>query len=359
MKWSIRITTSLTSLLILTGAVVIAAAQTKNSSSPTATASASAFESKEIKFDGMNVQLAGTLLSPKLEAGKRAPAVLIIAGSGPTPRDGVTFGTAKQLIYRDLAEYLSARGYVTLRYDKRCVGASQCVKPNSFDDFIDDARGAIDYLREQPQVDAKRIFLFGHSEGGLIATIIGANDDSGLAGVILAAMPGRTMGKLMREQIQNRMAEAGKPQAEIAAYLAKYDRVIRGLMNGHTDFSKEALNGKDPYDALLLSLINQYNVVVALLVNDPLQIINNVKFPLLIVQGRKDIQVAVKDAQFLEEALKRSHHPDATVVVLDDVDHLMKTNKGAAGLASYADASRPLDAKLLAVVTDWMQKKSK
>lgn len=72
-------------------AVVIAAAQTKNSSSPTATASASAFESKEIKFDGMNVQLAGTLLSPKLEAGKRAPAVLIIAGSGPTPRDGLTF----------------------------------------------------------------------------------------------------------------------------------------------------------------------------------------------------------------------------------------------------------------------------
>jgi len=353
MKW--RITTS---LLILTAVVAIAAAQNKNSPSPTAPSSPS-FESKEIKFDGANVQLAGTLLLPKLESGKRAPTVLIIVGSGPTPRDGLTFGTAKQLIYRDLAEHLAARGYATLRYDKRCVGASQCVKPTSFDDYIDDAKGAVDYLREHPQVDAKRIFIFGHSEGGLIASAIGADDDSGLAGVILAAMPGRTLTKLMREQIQSRMAEAGKPEKETADFLAKYDRIVRGLMGGHVNFPKESLNEKDPYDTLLIGLIKQYEVVVALLINDPLQIINNIKFPVLAVQGKKDIQVAVKDAQFLEEAWKRAQHPDATVVVLDDVDHLMKTNKGAAGWASYEDASRPLDANLLAVLTDWMQKKSK
>lgn len=358
MNWSIRITTSLTSLLILTVAIVIAVAQNKNSSSLTAI-TPSAFESKEVKFDGANVELAGTLLSPKLESGKRAPAVLIIPGSRQAARDGLTFGAAKQLIYRDLAEHLSARGYVTLRYDKRCVGASQCVKPVSFDDFIDDARGAVDYLREQPQVDAKRVFVFGHSEGALIAAIIGASDDAGLAGVVVAAMPGRTMGKMMRDQIQRRMTEAGKPQTEINGFLTKYDRIIRAMMNGHTDFSKETLNGKDPYDAMLIELIEQYNVIVALLINDPLQIINSVKFPVLVVQGKKDVEVAVKDAQFLEEALKRIEHPDSTVVVLEDVDHLLKTNKGAAGLASYADTSRPLDANLLAVVTDWIGKKSK
>lgn len=355
MKWSIRITTS---LLILTGAAVIAAAQNKNSSSPASSAS-SAFESKEIKFDGANVSLAGTLLVPKLESGKRAPTVLIITGSGPTPRDGLTFGTAKQLIYRDLAEYLAGRGYATLRYDNRCAGASQCVKPFSFDDYIDDAKGAVDYLREHPQVDAKRMFVFGHNVGGLIAAMIGATDDKGLAGVILAAMPGRTLTKLMREQIQSRMAEAGKPEKEAADFLAKYDRIVRSMMNGHADFSKENLNGKDPYDALLIDLIKQFEVVIALLINDPLQIINNIKFPVLAVQGKKDLQVAVKDAQFLEEAWKRAQHPDATVVVLDDVDHLMKTNKGAAAWTTYADTSRPLDATLLAVLTDWMRKKSK
>ncbi|MGH9767927.1 MAG: alpha/beta hydrolase family protein, partial [Blastocatellia bacterium] len=272
MEWSIRITTS---LLILTGAIVIAAAQDKNSSSPTAVSSPS-FESKEIKFDGANVSLAGTLLLPKLESGKRAPAVLIIATSGPTPRDGLTFGTAKQLIYRDLAEYLSARGYATLRYDKRCVGVSQCVKPTSFDDYVDDARGAVDYLREQPQIDAKRIFIFGHSEGGLIAATIAAtiaaNDDGQLAGVIMAAMPGRTLTKLMREQIQNRMAEAGKSRKEAGEFLVKYDRVVRWMINGHQDFSRENLNEKDPYDALLIGLIKERDIVLALMINDPLQI---------------------------------------------------------------------------------------
>src|SRR5262245_37842144 len=356
MKWSIRITTS---LLILTSAGAIAGAQNKNSPSPTAAASPSAFESKEVKFDGANVSLAGTLLLPKLESGKRAPAVLIIAGSRQTPRDGLTFGTAKQLIYRDLAEYLTARGYITLRYDKRCAGASQCVKPTSFDDFIDDAKGAVDYLREHPQVDAKRIFLFGHNEGGLIAATIGASDDEKLAGVILAAMPGRTLTKLMREQIQNQMAEAGKSEKEVAAFMAKYDRVVRAIMNGRTELSSENLNEKDPYDAMLIGLIKQYEIVIALLINDPLQIINNIKSPVLALQGKKDVQVSVKDAQFLEEAWKRSHHPDATVVLLDDVDHLLKTNKGAAGMASYADATRPLDANMLAILTDWMQKKSK
>jgi alpha-beta hydrolase superfamily lysophospholipase len=355
MKWSIRITTS---LLILTSAVAIATAQNKNSSSPTA-AAPSAFESKEIKFDGANVSLAGTLLLPKLESGKRAPAVLIIAGSRQTPRDGWTFGTAKQLIYRDLAEYLTARGYITLRYDKRCVGASQCVKPASFDDYIDDAQGAVDYLRELPQVDADRVFVFGHSEGGLVAATIGVVNDGRLAGVILAATPGRTFNKVLRDQIQSRMAEAGKPEKQVADFMAKYDRVLRGLMSGYADFSKENLNEKDQYDAMLLDLIKQREVVIALLINDPLQIVHNIKFPVLALQGKKDVQVAVKDAQFLEEALKRKQHHDATVVLLDDVDHLLKTNRGAAGWAAYADASRPLDANLLAVMTDWMQKKSK
>ncbi len=355
MQWSIRITTS---LLILTVAAAVAAAQNKNSSSSTAPSSPS-FESKEIKFDGANVSLAGTLLTPKLDAGKRAPAVLIIAATGPATRDGLTFGTTKQMIYRELAEYLTARNYVTLRYDKRCVGASQCVKPTSFDDYTDDAKGALDYLREHPQVDAKRVFIFGHGEGGVIAASIGASDDGQLAGVILAATPGRTLAQLMREQIKYRMAEAGRPAKEIDDLLVKYDRVVRGIMYGQLDFSKVSLNEKDEYEAMLIGLIKQYEVVISLLINDPLQIVNSVKFPLLAVQGKKDVQITVKDAQFMEEALKRTDHHDATVIMLDDVDHLLKTNKGAAGLASYADASRPLDANLLATMTDWMQKKSK
>ena len=77
------------------------------------------------------------------------------------------------------------------------------------------------------------------------------------------------------------------------------------------------------------------------------------------MQGKKDIQVAVKDAQFLEEAMKRASHEDATLHLLDDVDHLLKTNKGATAITSYADTSRPLDAAMLTILTDWLLKKAK
>jgi hypothetical protein len=291
--------------------------------------------------------------------GKRAPAVLIIAGSGPVPRDGLTFGAAKQLIYRDLAEALAARGYASLRFDKRCAGASECRKAESFDDYIDDAKGALEFLRNQAMVDPKRVFLFGHGEGGIIASTIGSSDERGLAGVVLAASPGRNLSKLMREQIQNRMTESGRKPEEINAFLVRYDRVVRGLTNGRADFPNEKFDEKDPYDAMLLGLINQYEIVVSLLINDPLQIAANIKPPVLILQGKKDAQVGVKDAQYLEEALKRVSHPDATMHLLEDVDHLLKTNKGAATLASQADASRPLDAAMVTQLTGWMQKKAK
>lgn len=340
-------------LIILLSAATTMAAQDK------ATASSS-FQAQEVKFSGHGVTLAGTLLTPKLDAGKRAPAVLIVAASGPTPRDGATFGAAKQLIYRDLAEHLAARGMAVLRYDKRCVGASECKSPGSFDDYLDDARGAAEFLKKQPQVDPARIFLFGHGEGGYIVASLAAQEDAPYAGVVLAAMAGRTLGKVVREQLQNRMTEAGKPATEVNAFLAKFDRIHRNLMHGGGgDFAAEKLNAQDPYDALLLSLIKQQQIIVSLLVNDPLQIVNNVRAPVLILQGKKDVQVGVKDAQFLAEALNRASHNDTALHLFDDVDHLLKTNPGKASLAAEADAARPLDAQLLTVLTEWLQKRRK
>ncbi|MGH9847212.1 MAG: alpha/beta hydrolase family protein [Blastocatellia bacterium] len=336
MKYAIKILTVLMSL------VISAAAQT---------------QSQEVKFDGLGVKIAGTLTLPKLDAGKRAPAVLIVGGSGLTPRDGFTFGDAKHWIYRDLAETLAARGYASLRYDKRCAGASECRKAESFDDYIDDAKGALEFLRKHEKVDPRRIFLFGHGEGGVIASTLGSSDEQGLAGVTLAGSPGRNLSKLMRDWLQLRLAGEGKKPDETAVALVKYDRVVRGLTNGQTRFPNEQFDKNNMVDALLLDWIGQYDVVVSLLINDPLQIAANIKSPVLILQGRKDLQVAVKDAQYLEEALKRVNHPDTSLHLFDDADHLLKTNKGAASLASYADASRPLDAAMLTVLTDWMGKK--
>jgi len=320
---------------------------------------AASFQSQEVTFNGHDVKLAGTLLVPKLDAGKRVPGVLIISAEGVTNRDGMVFDNVKQPVYRDMAEHLAARGTVVLRYDKRCTGGSECKAAAAFDDYIDDGRRAMEFLKKQPQVDPAKIFLFGHSEGGYVAATLGSHEEVKLAGVILAAAPGRTLNKLLRDYVQIQMAEAGKKEVEVAAYLKKFDRVTRLLIAGHQGFSDEKLDDKDPYDALLLDLIKQRHIVTSLLINDPLQIISNISSPVLILQGRKDLQVGVKDAEYIEEALKRASHTDTTMRLFDDADHLLKTNKGKATIASYTDASRPFDAAMLAALTEWIQKKAK
>jgi pimeloyl-ACP methyl ester carboxylesterase len=320
--------------------------------------SSSSLQSEEVKFDGHGVSLAGTLLVPRLETGKRVPGVLIIAASGQTTRDGITFGKTTHTIYRDIAEFLARRGAAVLRYDRRCVGASECKTAETFDDYIDDARNALKLLRKQAQVDQSRIFIFGHGEGALVAASIATLEEEKIAGVILTAMAGRTLGKVVRDQVITRMKESGKPQSEIDAYLAKYERVVRGIAGGRIEFPEVKLDPQDPYDEILIGFIKRYLVVTSLLINDPLQVVIGVKAPILVIQGKKDTHVAVKDAQFIEEALKRVYHPDVTLSLLDDVDHLLKTNKGAATMASLEDSSRALDPAVLKILTEWLEKRS-
>jgi alpha-beta hydrolase superfamily lysophospholipase len=316
-------------------------------------------QSQEVKFDGHTVKLTGTLLLPKLDSGKRAPAVLIVPDSGVTSRDGITIGETKHSVYRDLAEHLASKGIVVLRYDKRCAGTSECKAAETFDDFIDDARKAAEFLKAQSQVDPAKVFLFGHGEGGYISSSLGAAEDSKFAGVILAASPGRHLHKIIRKTVERRLNEENKKPEDREAILAKLDRIVRLLQNGQQDFSGIPLNEKDYYDAVLADMIKQRHVIVSLFINDPLQIVNNIQSPTLILQGKKDIQVTVQDAEFLEEAMKRASHKDSTLQLFDDVDHLLKTNKGAASSASLSDVSRPVDEALLAAMTDWILKKAK
>ncbi|HQR36621.1 MAG TPA: alpha/beta fold hydrolase [Blastocatellia bacterium] len=348
MNWISRSSVLLTVIVSLTFVVI---GQNKPASPPV--------QAQEVKYDGHEVKLAGTLLFPKLEAGKRAPGILIVAGSEATTRDGVEIGAAKQPVYRELAEHLAARGFAVLRYDKRCAGQSECKKATVFDDYIDDARLSAEFLKKQPQVDPAKVFLFGHSEGGYIISSIAAQEDAKFAGVVLAASPGRHLHKILRDQLKTRMTEAGKTPQELDAYLAKFDRIVRGMQGGLAEFPGEKLDAKDPYDAVLIGLIKQRDIVASLFINDPLQIVNNIKAPTLILQGRKDIQLAVKDAQFIEEAMKRASHEDVTLQLLDDADHFLKTNKGPVTEASQADTARPLDAVMLTILTDWLVKKAK
>lgn len=314
--------------------------------------------SEEVKFAGVDATLNGTLLLPKLEAGKRAPALLLVGGAGQATRDGAKLGNVSHRLYREVAEHFAGQGWVVLRYDKRCAGSGACKPKTTFDLLVDDARDALALLRKRPEVEPAKIFLFGHGEGGYVSAVVASNDDT-LAGVILAAAPGRTLNKLLREQLQFRMKEAGRPAEEIAAQIAKLDRLVRGMAAGTAPTGEEPnLDPKNPYDAVLLNLLEQPEFVIPLLINDPLQVAGAVKTPVLILQGEKDVEASVKDAQYLNEALSRAQHTDHTLHLLPEVDHLFKPNKGTARTAVYAE-TRAVDAGVLGIVTEWVRQRAK
>jgi dipeptidyl aminopeptidase/acylaminoacyl peptidase len=129
-----------------------------------------AYDEEEVKYSNFTagVTLAGTLTLPRSK--KPSPAVLLIAGSGPIDRDETVFGHKPFLI---LADHLTKQGFAVLRVDKRGVGQST----GNYDlatsvEFAADALAGVEYLKTRKEVDAKRIGLIGHSEGGLIAPMV-------------------------------------------------------------------------------------------------------------------------------------------------------------------------------------------
>jgi hypothetical protein len=312
--------------------------------------------SEEVRFEAQGINLAGTLYLPRLAEGRRAPAVLILVGPGATPRDSISIGRERDYFYRQLAQHLAGEGFAVLSYDKRCVGASECKERSFFDDYVSDAEAAVSYLRKHPQIDPARIAIFGHSEGGIIGATVAAQEEQKIAALVLGAVPGRTLDKLLAERARNRLGEQGKTEAEIKAYLGQLDRLLNRIKAGELERSQLEI---DPNDPLLAGVAGQPEVAMALLINDPLQVIASVKTPVLILQGEKDQEVTVKDAEYLAEALSRTYHPDYKVQLLPDVDHLLKPNKGVADLKSYADTSRPLDPQALKIMTQWLREKLK
>lgn len=310
---------------------------------------------REVIFPGHELRLAGNLLLPARRTGStRFPAAVIIGEMGISTRDGLMVGPAAHPVYRDLAEALALRGVATLRFDLRCRGVSECRRISAYDDYIDDLQGAIRFLSAQPEIDPKRIVLIGHGEGGLIASSLLAQFENGAAGLVTLSMSGRSLGKMLRDDLQVRMSEEGRPLTEIREMQAKAERITRALFYSRPELIKDTFDPSNPHDLKLRAILDEVPRSVSLLVNDPLQTFAAVRVPILIIQGEKDLEVTNKDAAFLEESLKRTFHPDHTLKLLPEMDHLLKINKGQPSFASYSDVTRPVDPQLFSIIGDWV-----
>lgn len=282
-------------------------------------------------------RLMGTVALPEHRAGP-VPVVLIIAGSGPTDRDGNSRLGLSSDVYKKLAWGLAARGIASARYDKRGIGASVLVgswDSVTFDAFAEDAVAGARALAADPRFS--KVVLVGHSEGASLATRA-ANLGAPAAGVVMLAGMGRPLSTVLREQVLPQLDSAGKAAFErtMAAYFAPgpmpdVPADLRALFNP--------------------SARRFLQTEVAL---DPAAEARRVRQPLLVIQGATDIQVSVADAEVL-----RAARPSAEVHILPDANHLfvhITTRERAAQLLTYNQPSLPLVPELVPLVAGFVDR---
>lgn len=294
-----------------------------------------------LQAPGPQGPLKGTLLTPDAVSARQAPAVLIIPGSGPTDRDGNNPLGVKAAPYRLLAEALAQRGLSSVRIDKRGMFASSGAIPDankvSIDDYANDVRAWVQVI--QGETGQPCVWLLGHSEGGLVALAAARNPD-GLCGLILVATPGRNLGDILRAQLRANPANA--------PLLAEAEGAISKLEGG----SRVEVSSMHPALQRLFAPAVQ-DFLISSMRLDPVALIQSYRGPVLLIQGDKDLQVSVEDAQRLGRA-----NASARVVVLADVNHVLKTmasSARAANLAAYADPGLPLAPGIVDAIVDVVQ----
>ncbi len=282
----------------------------------------------EVQAPGPDGPLAGTLLQAERED---APVVLVLPGSGPTDRDGNNPLGVRANSSRLLAEGLAADGVSSLRIDKRGLFGSKAAiaDPNAVTvaDYVADTRAWIAVARAK--TGAPCVWLLGHSEGGVIA--LAAAREEGVCGLVLVATPGRPLGEVMRGQFRANPANA--------PILADAETAIDTLEAGERVDVSAMHRG-------IRSLFNPavQGFLIGLFALDPAKLIADAPGPVLIVQGGRDIQVAVADAERLKAAA-----PDADLALFPAANHVLKdvaSDDRVANLAAYADPDRPLAAGL-------------
>ncbi len=280
--------------------------------------------------------LNGTLLSPLTSP---QHVVLMIAGSGPTDRDGNNPLGVKASTFRLLAEQLAQNGIATLRADKRGMFASAAAVPDAnavtINDYVDDVRSWITVITRRFPTAA--VWLLGHSEGGIVA--LAAAQEEALQGVILVATPSRAPGAVLKEQLT---ANSQNP-----LFLEQGLAVVDALEKGrHVDVS--------PLDPALQGLFHPavQGFLIDLFAYHPAQMIAALTKPVLIIQGLRDLQVPAQEAHRLQRA-----NPRAALVLLPDTNHVLKTVKSddpRENYAAYTNASLPLTAGVVEAIAQFL-----
>jgi uncharacterized protein len=304
---------------------------------------------EQVRIPANGFSLAGTVSKPStpgLAAAGRHPAVLLVGGSGPTDRDEMAYGIP---IFAQLAGGLADAGFLVVRYDKRGVGQSGGRADSvTLEQYAEDARAALKFLRQRKDVDPKRIAIAGHSEGGWVAMLAAAKNKD-VAALVLIATPGVTGAELVLAQQQHALQLAKLPPSEQQAKVDLQKKIQNAVLTG-TGWESVPQQYRAQADTAWFH---------SFLAFDPSKVMRDVRQPILIVQGDLDMQAFPAYADRLADMARRRKAPAdeaVTIVHLPGVNHLLvPATTGESG--EYAQLTdRNVSKDVLTPITAWLEK---
>jgi pimeloyl-ACP methyl ester carboxylesterase len=321
-----------------------------------------------------SIQYGATLTIPR--GNGPFPAVLLLTGSGQQNRDEEIMGHKPFAVW---ADHLTKMGFVVLRADDRGVGQTNGnVLDATSHDFAEDAKVHLDYLKKRKETDTKRIGIIGHSEGGMIAEMIGA-ERKDLYFIVLLAAPGIPVIDLMTEQNEAVLSSLGLNKEHVAAYAQLY----RGMMLAVTqapdkgEANKRALAILDKWmehtpsevvkattgipsvskEKFAEGFVNAAIPWMKFFIQyDPTPDLKKIRSKVLALNGDRDIQVLSKsNLAGIEASLKKGKAKSFQIVELRGLNHLFQECSKCT-VQEYGSLEQTLSPLVLKAVGDWLEK---
>jgi len=313
-------------------------------------------------------RLAGTLTMPP--GSGPFPAVLLVTGSGPQNRNEEILGHKPFWV---IADHLTRNGIGVLRVDDRGIGESTGdLASATTEDFAGDAAAGVAFLAGQPRIDVGAIGLLGHSEGGIVASMVAAESDA-VAFIVLLASPALPGSELMVMQLEAVQRALGRPQGNIARQLvvqrrllelagsgaglpalteavAELTRIQVGAMpEGQRPSAADLEPGIEAQAAQLLAPWWRFFINF-----DPRTALRQVRRPVLALNGALDTQVpAAENLSAMGAALQEAGNPDVTIAELEGLNHLFQTARTGSP-SEYADIEETFSPRALELITSWI-----
>ncbi|MGH8061271.1 MAG: alpha/beta hydrolase [Pseudoxanthomonas sp.] len=307
---------------------------------PPAPAAAPAADASYLERDFPVGDLPGTLAMPKAPGTAKIPAVVLVHGSGPQDRDE-TIGPNRPFL--DIARGLAAQGIAVLRYEKRTKARPQDFVGGKYtmdEETTNDAVAAVAALRVAQGIDPGKVFVLGHSQGGMLAPRI-AQHSGHVAGLVLFAAPARSLLTILPEQNRYLFNADGAIDAQEQQFLDELDRKIANV-RGNAEVAD-----KDTPLGLPAGYWRAFEKI------DPIVDAHQLEIPMLLLQGGRDFQVVDTDWQLWRKGF--STDPRATFKHYPALNHLGIAGEGPGTLAEYSKPGGHVDTQLIDDVAGWIR----